>query len=296
MASRHLSRIAALQALFAADVRSDFSFPSLSATWEANTDSLAHDDEDHAFTERLLKGVSAKQEEIDAVIAGAAPQWPVEKIAVIDRNVLRLGLFELLYGSTISVPPKVALNEAIELAKTFGGNSSPKFVNGVMGAVYRDMGAPRRDESPRPASEAGSHAAGVVLCAHEGGVWYVALILDPFHKWTLPKSRLATGELSERAALRAAEDELGVRTLSLLGPLGEHTYAAREPGAGTEERTALYFLACTEKGVLKPSKKEGVQDAQWFAVGNLPDTDCYEDLRHLIELGLTRAHEECHHD
>lgn len=293
MASRHLSRIAALQALFAADVRGDFSFPSLAATWEANTDSLAHGDEDRPFTENLLKGISAKQYEIDEVIAGAAPQWPIEKIAVIDRNILRLGLFELLYGSTISVPPKVALNEAIELAKTFGGNSSPKFVNGVMGAVYRDIGTPRKDESPKAPMSDGGHAGGMVLCAKDGGVWYVALILDAFGKWTLPKSRLADGELSQDAALRAAREELGVDSPTLIGPVGEHSYTAREPGAGTEERTALYFLGCSKKETLSPKKKESVKDAAWFAADALPEGNFYEDLRNLVESGIQRAEHEC---
>ena len=279
--------------MFAADVRSDFSFGTLTATWEANTDSLAHEDEDRAFTQNLLKGVSAKQKEIDEVIAGAAPQWPIEKIAVIDRNVLRLGLFELLYGSTISVPPKVALNESIELAKTFGGASSPKFVNGVMGAVYRDMGTPRKDESPKADAHHGGHAAGVVLCAKENEVWHVALILDAFDKWTLPKSRLGDGELSEGAAVRAANTEWGVTALTMLGPIGEHTYMAREPGAGATERTALYFVACSEKTPLTSQKKESIKDVGWFAADNLPEGNFYEDLRNLVELGLQKAEHEC---
>jgi transcription antitermination protein NusB len=297
MASRHLSRIAALQALFASDVRGDFSFASLTATWENNTDSLAHEDEDRAFTESLLKGVSAKQREIDEVIAGAAPQWPIEKIAIIDRNLLRLGLFELLYGSSISVPPKVALNEAIELAKTFGGNSSPKFINGVMGAVYRDMGTPRKDESPKShTTPAPSHAAGAVVCAKEKDTWYVALILDAFNTWTLPKSRLGSNELSQAAALRAIQEELGIEAPHMHGPLGEHTYTTHEPGASAATRTALYFLACAKKEVLAPQEKESVQRAEWFTQNTLPEGNFYEDLRNLIESGIQRAIQECVHD
>lgn len=286
MASRHLSRIAALQALFAADVRDDFSLDALKQTWQSNTDSLAHEDEDHTFTENLLKGVSAKHTEIDGVIAKAAPQWPVAKIAVIDRNVLRLGLFELLYGSTISVPPKVALNEAIELAKMFGGDSSPKFVNGVMGAVYRDMGAPRKDEASKEGGGHKGHAAGVVVCAQDGADWYVALILDPFGKWTLPKSTLGEGELSQDGARRAVYEELGIENVTLSASVGEHEYIVRTPGEGSSKRTALYFAGRAEKTPLTSKKKKSIKDVQWFKVSALPEDALYEDLRILIESGI----------
>lgn len=295
MASRHLSRIAALQALFAADVRGDFSLEALRGTWEANTDSLAHEDEDRPFTESLLKGIAAKREEIDAVVEKAAPQWPIEKVAIIDRNILRVGLFELLYGPTISVPPKVALNESIELAKTFGGDSSSKFVNGVLGAVYREMGAPRKDEAPR--EEHGGvreHTAGVVVSAHDGAVWSVALILDPFGKWTVPKSSLKEGELSKDAALRAAKEELGLSDVHILGVVGEHHYDSRKPGEGVTERIALYFSGSSNKETLKSGGKASVLDVKWFREDELNQLNVYEDLRSVIESGIEKAKEVAH--
>ena len=85
---------------------------------------------------------------MDLLIEKAAPQWPLEQVAVVDRNVLRLGLFELLFGNREEVPPKVAINESIELAKSFGGESSGKFVNGVLGTVYREIGEPGKDDAP----------------------------------------------------------------------------------------------------------------------------------------------------
>ena len=76
---------------------------------------------------------------IDKIIAKAAPEWPIDQITIVDRNVLRIGLYELLYGNKEDVPPKVAINEAIELAKTFGGESSGKFINGVLGTVFSEI-------------------------------------------------------------------------------------------------------------------------------------------------------------
>ena|ERR1051326_3953464 len=104
--------------------------------------------EEPEFIIDLVKGTIEHIAEIDAIIEKAAPQWPIEQIAMVDRNVLRLGLYELMWGNREAVPPKVAINEAIELAKSFGGDSSGRFVNGVLGTVYKEMGEPGKDDAP----------------------------------------------------------------------------------------------------------------------------------------------------
>jgi N utilization substance protein B len=96
----------------------------------------------------LVRGTLDHIDEIDKIIEKAAPQWPIDQIAMVDRNVLRLGLYELMWGPRDAVPPKVAINEAIELAKSFGGESSGRFVNGVLGTVYKEMGEPGKDDAP----------------------------------------------------------------------------------------------------------------------------------------------------
>jgi N utilization substance protein B len=101
--------------------------------------------EEKQFIHDLVDGVVAKIEDIDKIIEKAAPQWPIEQIAMVDRAVLRLGIYELLFGNYGEVPPKVAINESIELAKTFGGDASGKFVNGVLGTIYREIGEPGKD-------------------------------------------------------------------------------------------------------------------------------------------------------
>lgn len=105
--------------------------------------------DDPNFIAQIVKGVLDHIKEIDQIIEKAAPQWPLDQIAIVDRNVLRIGLFELLFGNREEVPPKVAINEAIELAKSFGGDSSGKFVNGVLGTVYREIGEPGKDDAPK---------------------------------------------------------------------------------------------------------------------------------------------------
>lgn len=95
--------------------------------------------EDVTFIWQLIAGVIKYLPKINKIIEKAAPEWPIDQITIIDRNVLRIGLYELLYGNKEEVPPKVAINEAIELAKNFGGESSGKFINGVLGTVFKQI-------------------------------------------------------------------------------------------------------------------------------------------------------------
>lgn len=102
--------------------------------------------EETVFAEHLMEGTLRERKTIDKLIEKCAPEWPLEQVTVIDRNILRLGIYELMFGNYDEVPPKVAINEAIELAKTFGSDSSPRFVNGVLGTIYREMGEPMKDD------------------------------------------------------------------------------------------------------------------------------------------------------
>ena len=96
--------------------------------------------EDTGLIWQIITGVVQHLASIDKIIEKAAPEWPINQITIVDRNILRIGLFELLYANKEEVPPKVAINEAIELAKSFGGESSGKFVNGVLGTVFKELG------------------------------------------------------------------------------------------------------------------------------------------------------------
>jgi N utilization substance protein B len=114
--------------------------PELDLIVERNMEEFGPGIDEPDFVWRLVKGVVEHLPEIDKIIERAAPEWPLDQIAVVDRNVLRVGLYELLYADKGEVPAKVAINEAIEIAKAYGGANSPKFINGVLGTVYREMG------------------------------------------------------------------------------------------------------------------------------------------------------------
>lgn len=117
----------------------------LSEILDRNLKEFASGLEETDFVHALVDGVLEHLKELDAIIEKAAPQWPIDQVAMVDRNVLRLGLFELLFGNREEVPPKVAINEAIELAKSFGGESSGRFINGVLGTVYKEIGEPGKE-------------------------------------------------------------------------------------------------------------------------------------------------------
>ncbi len=111
---------------------------------ENNKDSFAPEFDDGGFIAHLVTGTIDNKKEIDGLITKFAPEWPLDQITIIDRNILRLGTYELKFDD--SIPAKVAINEAIELAKAFGGESSGKFVNGVLGAIYKEMGDKKIDK------------------------------------------------------------------------------------------------------------------------------------------------------
>ena len=148
MGNRHLARSVVLKSLY----EWDFNEGKV-----RNTDEIVRDnvkefapklDRDE-FVDQLIKGVLKKREVIDPIIEKCAPEWPLNQITIVDRNVLRLGVYELMFGNYEEVPPKVAINEAIELAKTYGGESSGKFINGVLGTVYRELGEPMKNDVSR---------------------------------------------------------------------------------------------------------------------------------------------------
>lgn len=156
MSNRHLARSIAMQTLYQWDMKQlgKEAIPELIAQ---NLTTFGPGLDDHGFSQSLVEGVIDRMPEVDAYITKYAPEWPLEKITYVDRNILRVGVYELCLNEQI--PSKVAINEAIELAKTFGGESSGKFVNGVLGAIYKDMVANNKLkkcdlEEPKPKEKA----------------------------------------------------------------------------------------------------------------------------------------------
>ncbi|MDD4661921.1 MAG: transcription antitermination factor NusB [Candidatus Pacebacteria bacterium] len=134
MATRHISRSIVMQSLYEWDfgnMKGD-----LMSIAHKNTDEFGAGLEETAFIFELVEGILKNKEKIDEIIEKTAPDWPLAQINLLDRNILRIGIYELLYEDKDAVPPKVAINESIELAKNYGGENSRKFINGVLGTVF----------------------------------------------------------------------------------------------------------------------------------------------------------------
>ncbi|MBW3538489.1 transcription antitermination factor NusB [Candidatus Parcubacteria bacterium] len=156
--NRHLGRIVAMQTLYEYDFQGGAGAGvKLDAILARNLNEFSSSIDDTDFVREVVSGVASRVDEIDGIIGPAAPEWPVEQIAKIDKIILRIGVYELMLAR--DVPPKVAINEAVELGKAFGGENSSKFINGVLGTIYRgsDVYEPEEDhrsKADQPKSEA----------------------------------------------------------------------------------------------------------------------------------------------
>ncbi|MBX4216022.1 transcription antitermination factor NusB [Candidatus Parcubacteria bacterium] len=313
MANRHLSRSVVMQTLFEWDFRDSLmeaaapgkaskkkeaSVPSaeqVEATLVRNAEEFAPGMGDFSFMKHLALAVLGKRDTLDDIIEKAAPDWPIERISVVDRNILRLGLYELLFSDRSEVPPKVAINEAIELAKTFGGENSGKFVNGVLGAVYKEMGEPEKDQTSAKKKNQGldltklplEKLGGAVIYSRYKGESYLALVHDIFGHWTLSKGHIAPEEDEATGTAREIKEELGI-DVSVIEKLGENEYVASHPEKGKIRKRVSYFLAETPYQELKLEKTGGLDDARWFPLRDMQDLNIYDDILPLIAKGVEK--------
>jgi N utilization substance protein B len=244
---------------------------------------------DMQFTQPLVENVLQKKGDLDKIIEKAAPDWPIDKISIIDRNILRMGLSELLFSDRTQVPPKVAINEAIELAKTFGGETSGRFVNGVLGAVYKELGEPGKEEVTKkknkdipfeemPIERLGG---GVVCAKNDAGEIHIALVHDIFGHWTLSKGHYLEGEEEVVGLKRIIKDEIGL-DIELKEKLGQNEYVASDPEKGKIRKQVLYYLVESPFAEIVRSASGGLDDARWFKLADIVELNFYNDILPII--------------
>lgn len=302
MAHRHLSRSIVLQTLFEWDFENkskEDAFP----IFERNILEFAPGTNDRPFMDGLLNNVLDKKKDIDILIEKAAPDWPINKISTVDRNILRIGLAELLFADRNEVPPKVAINEAIELAKSFGGETSGRFINGVLGAIYKEMGEPGKDDMPRPKKKYGDvpeselpieKLAGAVVYALDGKDIYLALVHDVFSHWTLSKGRINGDEKDEDCLIRKVPLEMGIPLVKVEEKIGENSYTTYLPEKGKVKKQINYYLAEAKYGPLTLEKEEkgGLDDVRWFKLDEILDLNFYDDILPIITKAITKLAEK----
>ncbi|MES3031880.1 MAG: transcription antitermination factor NusB [Patescibacteria group bacterium] len=305
MANRHLSRSIVLQTLFEWDFlpaekkMGNSADDEIKAALNRNLKEFAPGHEDDVFVLSLIDQILKKRVMIDEIIEKAAPDWPIDKISVVDRNILRIGLTELLFGDRSQVPPKVAINEAIELAKTFGGENSGKFVNGVLGAVYKEIGEPEKEhkkasepkrndvdlKGPKEPVDLASlpveHLGGALVYTKKDGVILFGMVHDVFGYWTLSKGKVEAGEDIEVGTLKAIKKEIGL-DIKIEEKLGTNEYVATHPQKGKSLKKVVYFLAFSEYKELELEKSGGLDSARWFEMATVPELRIYNDIIPLI--------------
>jgi len=294
MANRHLARSTVLQSLYEWDFRSkaDSEVVEIIAR---NAEEFAGEAGDLSFMKELMISILEKRKDIDNIITKAAPDWPLDKISIIDRNILRIGLYELIFADKKEVPAKVAINEAIELAKSYGGEKSGKFVNGVLGSVYREMGEPGKDETSKkkknkiadipfekmPIEKLG----GTIVFSKDGGETYIALVHDVFGYWTLPKGHINEDESETGGTERAVSEELGIPIL-IKEKLGNNEYVASHPEKGKIRKQVIYYLAEAKFNPLKLDKSGGLDDANWFKLKDIINLNFYNDILPIVSKAI----------
>lgn len=291
MSSRHLARSIVFQSAFEWDFRNSSREEAL-LSLERNNKEFGEGDSEKSFSEALLKGVIDKKADLDNIIVKAAPDWPIDKISIADRNILRIGLYELLFSDRKEVPAKVAINEAIELAKAYSGEKSGGFINGVLGTIYKELGEPGKEEVSKKNRDIPfekmpiKQLAGAVVYSIEDGNIYFAFVHDIFGKWTLSKGKTKPDENPKDGAIREIKDEMGI-DITIEDELLKNEYVANHPQEGKIRKQVVYFLARAERKELKLGDSGGLDDAKWFKLQEIQNLNFYNDILPIITKAIT---------
>ena len=303
MANRHLARSVVLQTLFERDFR-DAPPVEANIILKRNIEEYAPGLDDIGFTENLLNGVIEKREALDGIIEKATRDWPLSQTPIVDRNALRIGLFELLFQDKGEVPARVAINESIELAKTFGGERSGKFINGVLGTIYKEMGEPGKDEEPKKKRKKMrkkkedlteedkkklpiKKLAGAVVYYMNGEDVMFGMELDVFGHWTLGKGKIEENEDEREGATREIKEEMSLDIVPE-DKLGENEYISAHPEEGFIRKQVVYFLALAKNpaNILIDPESGGLKTAKWFPAEEALELKTYPDIKPLLEKSL----------
>ncbi|HEY4493620.1 MAG TPA: transcription antitermination factor NusB [Candidatus Paceibacterota bacterium] len=306
MAKRHVSRGIALQSLFEWDFY-DGKKDKIDDILARNINEFGEDGAEKDFIVKLTRGVIKTRGTLDEIITKAARDWPLLQTPLVDRNVLRVGLYELLFAKKEEVPARVAINEAIELAKSFGGERSGKFINGVLGTIYKEMGEPGKDELPKKKrkykkkedltkeeKELLPHkklVGAVVYCRDKKGNEMLAFVHDVFGYWTLSKGGVEGSENEETGVVREIKEEMNleIETKKLIGV---NEYVATDPEIGNMRKQVTYFLARAKNpaSIKLPEGSGGLDQVKWFNLSEVEGLKMYPDVRPIIDKGIETLH------
>jgi len=232
---------------------------------------------DDDFCNKIVNGVIKNFEKINQLIEKTAPEWPLQQIASIDRAVLRMGIFELIFDD--EVPPKAAINEAVELGKEFGSENSGKFVNGVLGTIYRS--------SDRYEKEDLAIGSGGIVFKEEDGQLQFLLIKNPFDKWTFPKGKVKEDETWQEAAAREIGEETGIKQAEILEEVGEIKFTDKSKEEPIK-KSIYFYLVKTDQKEITPNKDSDTKEVKWMSEEDVIKSLGYPNLVDIFKKALEK--------
>ncbi len=278
MSNRHLARTLALQTLFQWDFNNQKE--NIDDVLKYNFKEFAIDFDDDGFSKELVTGVVKNITAINKLIVKFAPEWPLDQITNSDRNCLRIGIYELKYDQTI--PPKVAINEAIELAKTYGGESSGKFINGVLGSIFKEMELKGEKQDMDELIKKETSAGGVVY--HKDGDEYkIALIFSAHDKWALPKGHKDNDEEDKDTVAREVSEETGLMNLTVRDYLSETEVKIKRPKETTVLKTIKFYLVESKDDKIVVPQIAELKDVKWFSPKEAYAKTDYDNVREALD-------------
>ncbi len=271
---RHQSRMVTLQSLYEWDFDEE---KDIKEILNRNiTNSGFKVDQDFCF--KIIDGVTKNLKEINNLIKKTAPEWPLEQIAGIDRAILRIGIFELVLDK--EVPPKAVINEAVELGKEFGGENSGKFINGVLGTIYRS--------SERYEEEEEIVSSGAIIYSDEPDEKErnkFLLIKDKYDKWTFPKTKVGEEETWQEAIARKARSALGIEKAEIVGEIGEAKYTDKNEGKNIKKSVHFYLIK-TEQKDSEVEKETNIRGIKWMDMEEAREKIDYPNLKDIFKKAL----------
>lgn len=294
MLTRHKSREIVLQTLFNLDFRFGVNNMNEEKALEIYENigktlyGFSKEDNDN-FSKKLLVEILKNKESIDKIIIKTTPDWGLEKTGILDRNILRLGLCEMLF-SGLGVPPRVVINESIELAKTFGQKKSYKFVSGVLGTIYETANLEERNKKldSKTKKVVKKKKVGALPYYLKGEDIMILMAHNIFNKWTLPKGSFDNSLKSIEGNLEMIMKEKLNAEGIVEERLGENKYRAGENKKEIISKSISYYLFnITNPNEVKLNKeRKGLNNLKWISLKKFKEIDKYDDLEKVFEKGI----------
>lgn len=283
MSQRHISRQIALQTMYELDVRGATSINrmDLKDVVDRNIEELSPDHKDKSYLYDLLDMVLSRLVTINDIIVKAAPEWPMDKISYVDRNILRIGLAELLFADREQVPPKVAIDQAIELAKAFGSETSGKFINGVLGAIYKELGEPDKNSIAKKRNLE-ENLTGIVLYSIYQEEIYIGLVHDLFKHWTICKSHTDADKTDIENIKKVSKKEFGIDQVLDYSVVKKGQYIANHPEKGKIIKNVTYYLVKVPHLYPVVEIGGGLDDAKWWKLNEIGSLKIYKEINELL--------------